>query len=379
MERTLRVAVVTTVTRAYLPFARVLMGSVREHHPEFSRFVLLLDGEDESESDTGGQVLRPEDLIPDESELAIESAIYRPIELATALKAKVLLRLLPDQDAVLFLDPDTRLFGPMTSAIDALMNGSGTLLTPHRLIPPAYEHRDLYEWSFKSFGTYNTGFVGVTAESIPFLTWWDSRLRRDCVIDLNGAHYVDQRIIDLAPGYFDIDIFRDAGYNIGWWNISERPLVEDADGVMRLRHGGQVVLVHFSGVRPIARSASDDQPEALPQFVRTKANEVAGQPDQLRVIADLERRYVDELMSAGYAELSTVKYGLAATPGGHVLSDLDRRMYRRIVLRAEESARMPPMPDDVAWDAASRLARSAREAMSISLLRSRVRRVLRGA
>jgi hypothetical protein len=36
-------AVCTIVSKNYLPYARVLMGSLAERHPELARFVLLVD------------------------------------------------------------------------------------------------------------------------------------------------------------------------------------------------------------------------------------------------------------------------------------------------------------------------------------------------
>lgn len=334
------VTFVTTVTRSYIPLARVLMRSVQETHPEARRVVLQVDGEPEAVGDA--EILRPSEVIPDAVELAVLAGIYNPLEFSTALKAQLLLRELASTDRVIFLDPDMRLFQRADAALAALDSGTGTLLTPHQLRPPKYENRVYYEWDIKAVGAYNTGFVGVTPASVPFLEWWDSRLRRDCLADQRGQHWVDQRMVDLAPSYFGLDIFRDPAYNVGWWNLEERPLGRVGDTVMV----GDVplVLMHYSGVRPAKPKVLDGE---LPYLVYRPQNAVIGRPAEMAVIRALEADYIADLMAAGYAELSQVPYGLASTPRGRVLSARDRRRYRKLVVSAEERGEDPPLPDDM--------------------------------
>lgn len=335
------VTFITTVTRSYIPLARVLMESVQQLHPDARRVVVQVDGELEEVGDA--DVIRPADLITDPHELAILAAIYNPLEFSTALKPVFLLHELKSADEVIFLDPDMRLFQPVDHALEKLRSGTGTLLTPHQLVPPkSFHNRELYEWGSKAMGAYNTGFVGVTQASIAMLEWWDDRMRRDCVADTRRQHWVDQKIMDLAPSYFELDIFRDPGYNVGWWNLEERPL--------SLREGtwmaGDVplVLMHYSGVRPAKpKNAGED----LPYLVYAKTNAVVEQPEQMTLIRTLEKEYVDDLMAAGYAELSKVPYGYDVTASGRTLSPLDRRRYRELVLSAEMEGRTAPLPDEL--------------------------------
>lgn len=343
-------AFVTTVSASYLPLARVLMDSVAEHHPRSSRYVLLLDGGPDTLD--SAEVLRPSDLLPDPTELMVQQYIYKPIEFATALKPKLLLHALESADQVFFLDPDMRLFQPVSAAQEALDAGTGTLLTPHRTTPPAFEDRVLYEWAFKTYGTYNTGFVASTSASVPLLEWWDSRLRRNCLDDLDGSEWVDQKVMDLAPGYFDVDVFKDPGYNVGWWNLEERPLRRE--GGSWFAGAGPLVLMHYSGVRPRHERGR------LPYLVHSPASSVASDPAHLALIQELEDAYIADLMAAGYAEYSTVSYGFSRTPAGRPLSDGDRRGYRQLVMDAEARGEAPPRPDDMPWGRASRVVRSAR-------------------
>jgi hypothetical protein len=347
----MRLTFVTTVSRSYLPLARIVMKSVAEQHPDSCRLILLLD-ESEAALEEHAQLLRPSDLITDKLELSVLQTIYAPIEYATALKPKLLMHALDSADIVFFVDPDMRLFQPMTSAIEAIQAGTGTLVTPHRTTAPAMEHRVFYEWTLKNYGTYNTGFVGVSDASLPMLQWWDSRLRRECLDDLAAPEWVDQRIMDLAPGYFDLDIFKDLGYNVGWWNLDERTL-HRRDGIW---YAGSepLILMHYSGVRP-------NRPRGpLPQLVHSPQNPVAQDATHLDAIRELEDAYVADLMAAGYAAHADLSYEFGSTAGGHPLTGTDRRGYRSFVLAAEARGEAPPAPDDIPWGRFSRINRDIR-------------------
>jgi len=347
------IAVVTTVSRNYLHLANVLMNSVAAHHPESQRYVLVIDeGPGDSESMANAEVLRPEDLIPDHLERTVQQAMYKPIEYATAFKPKLLMRALESADRVIFLDPDMQVFQPLNAAIDALGMSAGVLLTPHRVTAPAYDDREIFEWVLHAYGAYNTGFVGVTTAAKPFLDWWDSRLRRDCLIDPDRFIWVDQRIIDLAPGFFDVDLFKDLGYNVGWWNLSERPLRKEND--TWYTGPEPLVLMHFSGVR------STNELREFPQLIHSPKNPIASDRRHLDYIQELEDQYIRDLQAQGFARCAKIPYGWNETPGGRRLSDSDRRGYRDAVLRAEAAGALPPLPDDIPWGLPVRVTQSVK-------------------
>lgn len=312
------------------------MDSVAEHYPESQRYVLLLDGDSEPISDA--QVLRMSDILTPDEEM-VQQYIYMPYQLATAVKPKLLMHALKSADQAIFLDPDMRLFQPMTSAVEALTSGSGTLFTPHRLTPPAEDNRDLYEWAMKMYGVYNSAFIGTTDASLPFLEWWDSRLRRDCLQDAEAGHWLDQKIIDLAPGYFDIDLLKDPAYNVGCWNLEERPIHRKGD----TWYAGStpLVLMHYSNVRP-NRERGD-----LPYLVYSPQSHVADDPTAVALLQELEDAYIADLFTAGFEELGSAPFGFNVTPGGHTWTRADRERYRHLVLAAEARGEAPPPPDHV--------------------------------
>ena len=330
---------VTTVTRSYIPLARVLMQSVQKFHPEARRVVVQMDGEQETVLDA--EIIRPSDLVPDPHELAVLTAMYSVYEFPNTLKPRLLLRELESADLVVFLDPDTRLFQPMDIALKQLAEGPGVLLTPHQVAAPsAYRKWESYEWLLKTVGVFNLGFLGVSQAGIPFLQWWDKRLRRDCLADPRKMHWADQRIIDLAPSYFDVGILRDPAYNVGWWNLEERSLTRQGDTWMV---GDEpLVQMHYSGVRPALEKKSEGDP---PYLIFPENAAVADKPDEMEALRKIEADYVNDLMAAGYAELSKVPYGFNVTAGGRELSPRDRRRYRGLVLSAESRGEIPPSPD----------------------------------
>jgi len=314
------------------------MESVAQCEPDVRRVVLLLDGP--VEDIAGAQVITPEELVPDAAELQILRGIYAPYEIGNTMKPAFLLHLLEDgASGAFFIDPDIRALQPLTAAKAALAGGTGLLLTPHRVTPPNPEARDLFDGTFKAVGVYNTGFVGVTAQAKDFLEWWHRELRRDCLADIRAMHWADQRIADLAPSYFDVHVFKDRAYNVGWWNLDERPLSRRADGTWMVG-GKPLVLMHYSGVRP-GRPKGD-----LPALFWAPRNPAANDPQQWALAEQMEDEYVADLERHGSAEFSGAAYTYGTTPGGRVLSQGDRRRYRELVLSAESRGERVPSIDE---------------------------------
>ena len=71
-------------------------------------------------------------------------------------------------------------------------------------------------------GVFNSGFVAVGQSGRPFLDWWASRLRRDCLFCEPMGVHADQRWLDFVPSYFDHHVLRDPGINVAQWNLHER-------------------------------------------------------------------------------------------------------------------------------------------------------------
>ena len=115
-------AVFSIVAKNYLAHARVLMASVAQHHPDWRRFVILVDTVD------GRFDPRQENF-----EIIHSSALpcpniewvqfkYTVLELSTALKPYAFDHLFRNHslDRIIYLDPDIKLYSPLDKVIDAL-------------------------------------------------------------------------------------------------------------------------------------------------------------------------------------------------------------------------------------------------------------------
>jgi glycosyltransferase involved in cell wall biosynthesis/SAM-dependent methyltransferase len=311
--------VCTIIARNYLAAARVLAESLREHHPDSRCHVLVID-EVEGYFDPAAEpfeVLRPEALeLPDFERMA---GIYQVLELATAVKPWLLRTLLREvEDGIVYLDPDIRLYAPITDVFEAV-HEHGLVLNPHNTEPMPRDTFKPSEQDILLAGTYNLGFIGLGRSefSDAFLDWWSERLKSHCIVDPARGFFVDQRWVDLVPGLApDFHLIRDPGFNVAYWNLATRELAR--------RNGRYLIndkplrLFHFSGFKPT-------RPHLLSQY-----------QDRVRlgddpVLTHLCRDYADALLAAGHSEASAWPYGYSSSYSGIWLEPSLRAAYRRAI------------------------------------------------
>lgn len=244
-------AAFTIIAKNYLPYARVLMSSVAFHHPEWRRFVILVDTAD------GYFDARWENFeLIDSAELGCPKIKwfqfkYSTLELSTAFKPYAFTHLFETRGfrSIVYLDPDIKLFSRMEKVTDCLA-GSNIVLTPH-LTQNLDDGKHPNEISILRTGAYNLGFIAVarSSTSLRFLRWWEAKLVDHCVVDLAQGLFVDQRWIDLVPGLFEgVAIVRDEGYNVAYWNLGHREIAPSEAG-LSVGHS-PLAFVHFSGYDP---------------------------------------------------------------------------------------------------------------------------------
>ncbi|MGH2758431.1 MAG: glycosyltransferase [Actinomycetota bacterium] len=279
-------------------------------------------------------VLTPQDIGIDRREFHRMAAIYDLLELATAVKPWLLRHLIDKHAApVVYLDPDIEVFSPLDEAWE-LAAEHGIVVTPHAVEPPPVEadgpSDELY---ILGSGTYNLGFIAVGQRGRSFLDWWADRLRRDGLIEKQAAMFVDQRWVDLVPSYFDVHIQRGPGWNVAYWNLSQRSLSRSPGGYEV--NGQPLRFFHYSGFSPV-------EPTLLSCYeAKTKRTSLDDHP----VLAELCSRYADRLMDNGYRAYSRIPHGFARTASGLPLDRYARRTYRRALLDAESSGNRSSVPD----------------------------------
>ncbi|MGE0724676.1 MAG: hypothetical protein AB7O45_09880 [Alphaproteobacteria bacterium] len=307
-----RTVVFTVCAVNYLPRAILLLESLARHEPGMQRRIVLSDRRMALPEVPADVVWADQLDLPNLPAMAFR---YQLIELATAVKGFAAARFLaePDVDRVIFLDPDTRLYAPLSPLTTALDHGAEIALTPHVTEPPERAafptHRDLLQ-----VGTYNLGVLGL-ADRRPvhrFLRWLCRRLEHECVDARAEGVYVDQRFFDLAPSLVDrVAVVRDTGVNVAYWNLDHRRLT--LVGQDWMVDGKLLRLFHFSGLDP-------ERPAAL-------AGRVARNPGP--ALTALAGQYAADLAASPAAGLAGARYGFGRFADGRAVPDPLRYIFRR--------------------------------------------------
>jgi hypothetical protein len=247
----------SSFTFSYLNRARVLFQTLRRFHPDWELVALITD------RPPGGFAFDPadepfdrlvwaEDLgIPD-----FQSWLFKHdvVEVCTAVKGPFIHQACSSgADAVVYLDPDTALFGSL-EPLERLLEEHDVLLTPHLIDPnddaTAILDNDL---SASRTGIFNLGFVAIrtTGEGARFAKWWNERLLDWCYDDMPAGLFVDQRWCDHVPALFDkVKVVRDPGYNVASWNLSTRTVKVGKDGAITV-NGSPLRFWHFTKLGPL--------------------------------------------------------------------------------------------------------------------------------
>ena len=275
------------------------------------------------------EVVRPPDVLPSD-ELARMLTSYGLVEFATAVKPALLIRLLETDDVVAYFDPDIQVFAQLNDLFSRAAE-SGVVLTPHATEPlPTSGHSTGTEDVVLDGGVFNLGFIAVGQRALAALDWWDSKLRRQCVIDPGRSRFVDQRWIDLFPGYFQPYISRDPGLNVAWWNLPTRTLRPEGATITVDDH--PLRFFHFSGYRPEQPWMLSTHQGRLPRVLLSERPEVKALTDAYRAA----------LLEHDYEQVRDIPYGLDTTAGSLSVDSRMRFLYRRALASAERAGRPEP-------------------------------------
>jgi len=324
----------TIIARNYLPHARVLAESFHEHHPGGGFTVLVID--DTGSEDRSGEpfaILSPYEIGIDRAEMHRMALIYDVKEFATALKPWLLEHLLSESDHAIYFDPDIEVFAPLDD-IAELARSHGIVLTPHTTEPLPRDQLLPSEEMLLRAGIYNLGFIGVGSTARPFLGWWQERLARHCLVDVEQGIFVDQRWIDFVPALFEHTVLGDATCNVAYWNLSHRRLAWTGG---RYEVGGETLrFFHFSGFSPDSMQLSTHMGD-LPRIV------LGEHPDVRRLC----ETYASKLYGRGFGQAAEGEYRFDTLPNGLAVDPTVRRDVREALLAAERAGDEPcPDPFD---------------------------------
>ena len=310
-------AIVTIVSNNYLHFARTLMQSVAQQHPDADRYCVIVDRDMQYATELVGefQAIELNQLkLPDGDDFLFQ---YNVLELNTAVKPWALQHLLEQgYQKIVYIDPDITLYRPLTAALDLLSHAADIVFTPH-LLSPVTDDLQPTELDIRRAGTYNLGFcaLGNTPNSISFLSWWQKKLHRDCIIAHDKGIFVDQSWMDLVPGIFPgTAVLRHPGYNVAYWNLAQRT-VDMQEGQLCV-NGEPLVFYHFSGLNPLA-----PHPVSKHQNRFTLKN-------MPTAVAELINDYCQRVKNNDIERYKAIDYGFACYEEGTPIRDAHRSCYR---------------------------------------------------
>lgn len=252
------VCIFTIVSNNYLHYANTLFESVRTHCPNADLVLGLCDKLTDETYCPEAEIIELLDLdIPHLSRFIYQ---YTILELNTAIKPYVIERLMKKgYKKVIYFDPDIKLFNsidPMLSLLDT----HNILLTPH-LTNLLDDGKLPNELGILQAGSYNLGYIGLSnsEESLKLVKWWQSKLYRECVVDISRGLFVDQKWMDMVPSLFSgVYICRDDGWNVAYWNLNHRE-VEQVGDMSFTVNGRPLMFFHFSGYSIEATTLSKHQ------------------------------------------------------------------------------------------------------------------------
>ncbi|MDF9844980.1 MULTISPECIES: hypothetical protein [unclassified Paenibacillus] len=255
---------------------------------------------------------------------------YSLLEAVTSIKPKFLRTLFdryPHEQNVVFMDTDIIAYAPFDDLLAALEHHS-ILLSPHRIEP------NPEPLGYLQHGIYNTGFLALrrSEETMRFLEWWGQRLYSYC--HYHAPFFVDQKWVDLAAAFFDIQVWKHPGYNVAAWNLHERcrRIVREENGRFWLDNDVPFVCYHYSGMHGMLQYC-------MAEWLPDKSNPL------YRLLQD----YVDELEVMGKSELSEEPWSYDYYLDGGPISIMERKAYGSDA-SAFESGRNPFLRDSGSGD-----------------------------
>lgn len=335
----------TIVSRQFVPYARVLARSYSRHHSGSKLWALLIDDcdRDFDEANEPFRILHLEDLEIDGAELHRLEMIFSG-KLIAVIKPWVFEHFLRrSAEPVMYIDADFVIFDSLNHVVDEA--GSGVILVPHVLHPLPRDGKSPDETTVLGAGMFNAGMFGVGPDHGGFIAFMRERMRRECIFDARIQRFNEQRWLDFVPPLFPHHVVRDAGVDVAYWNLHERPLSLQngkwfADGV-------PLRAFHFSSFDP--RTHGVGGRFELDPSSRVRVGSTPG-------FSDLCETYRRELFENGFDDLHDTPFSFDSFPDGPPIYQSLRGLFTHAVLAADRGElAYPPDPFDPATNGAFRL------------------------
>ncbi|MDF2855490.1 MAG: hypothetical protein K0Q87_1341 [Neobacillus sp.] len=246
----------TSICANYLHKARTLAMSVKENIPD-ATFVVCLT-EREILPDFNCPYFDRIVLAKDAWEGNFNRFIFKHaiVEASTAVKGqffRYLYETFPEEQKFIYLDPDICVYSDFIE-LRSILDTRPIVLCPHLLDPGNID----MELSSTAHGVYNLGFLAVnrSQEAHNFINWWAERLYLFCYDDIGKGIFTDQKWIDLAPCFFDVEIFKHRGYDFAPWSLLNCGMTKE--GGKYYVKGDPIRFIHYSGFGESAEKCMRD-------------------------------------------------------------------------------------------------------------------------
>lgn len=302
----------TSICANYLHKARTLAKSVKDNISDAIFIVSLL--EKEMKVQYQHELFDDVVLAKDVWEGNFERFIFKHtiVEASTSVKGRFfqyLYEKYPDENKFVYLDPDVYVYSDFVELRD-LLETRPIVLCPHLL---QFGNIDM-ELSSTAHGVYNLGFLAVnrTPEAIAFIDWWADRLKMFCYDDMARGIFTDQKWVDLAPCFFDVEIFKHRGYDFAPWSLLDCGMYEENEKIYV--KGDELRFIHFSGYGSCAEKCMDEWLSAKTHIFR-----------------ELYKKYSILHEENDFDEVSKTKWSYGDYESGEKIKDSVRKKYRSSV------------------------------------------------
>ncbi|MBK1438646.1 hypothetical protein JHJ32_01475 [Parapedobacter sp. ISTM3] len=241
----------TVCSNNYLAQASILANSIKKYQPQTKFVIALCDKRQEEINyrEINAEIITLAIIEPQIEALAKK---YNIIELNTAVKPRVIEYLFEERNAetIIYLDPDIKLYHPLTILYDA-MQKHPILLTPHIYTPIPIDGKKPGENTFLKYGIYNLGFIALRQSEAAnkLVKWWKYRTYEAGYFKTEDGLFVDQLPINHVPVFFDgVKILHHKGLNMAPWNLHERELTK-IDGNYFVNNEEPLIFYHFSSFK----------------------------------------------------------------------------------------------------------------------------------
>jgi hypothetical protein len=252
----MRRALLCVVTGDYLPMALTMASSYAAFHPVDDIRILLVDVSALTASQIQINSL-PKVRIDgiDSIQTAPHTKMrtyYDASEMVGALRSSYIKKILFEEgyDQIVMLDADILCYAPLSPFFDAL-GRKLIVLAPH-VNSPIPDKNEPDDHELLVAGMVNNGCCAMSATSVTHvaLDWLEEKARHNCFVIPELNLYNEQTWVSFLPWYFPeaVELVRDPGLNVAYWNLYERPLQQTDKGITA--NGMPLRFFHYSGYRP---------------------------------------------------------------------------------------------------------------------------------